>query len=116
MRVLLADDELPVRTVVRLNMERRGWTVDAVEDGEQALHRATTTDGYDAIVLDQRMPGLTGIEVARRLEREVPVIIHSAYLDDDLERQAVELGCHTIGKADIAQLMGKIEELVDQVI
>ena len=110
LRVLLADDEAGIRTVLRLHLQRRGWEVLTVPDGEQAL-AAARSGGYDVLVLDQRMPGLTGLEVARALATEAPVIIYSAYLDDDLHRQARELGCHTSTKTDITALLDRIEQL-----
>ncbi|MFA9446680.1 response regulator [Egicoccus sp. AB-alg6-2] len=109
-RVLLADDEAGIRTVVGLQLQRRGWEVLTVSDGEAALAAARTGD-YDVLVLDQRMPGLTGLEVAQALATEVPVIVYSAYLDDELHRQARELGCHTSTKTDITALLDRIEQL-----
>lgn len=109
MKVLLADDDVGIRTVLRINMERRGWTVVLAEDGEQALREASG-GAYDAIVLDQRMPGLTGLEVAGRLAATAaPIFLFSAYLDDDLRRTAVELGCTTVEKGDTRELMALLE-------
>ncbi|MEX1178118.1 MAG: response regulator [Nitriliruptor sp.] len=108
MRVLLADDDAGIRLVVSLNMERRGWQVDTATDGDDALVRARGA-AYDVIVLDQLMPGQTGIEVAEALDRDVPIIIYSAFLDRDVEERANELGCPTVGKADIPELLAMIE-------
>lgn len=110
LHVLLADDEASIRTVLALHMQRRGWDVLTVRDGEEAL-AAARAGGHDILVLDQRMPGLTGLEVARALGAEVPVIVYSAYLDEDLQRQARELGCHTVPKADMTGLLDHIDRL-----
>jgi CheY-like chemotaxis protein len=110
LHVLLADDEAAIRTVLGLHMQRRGWDLDAVRDGEEAL-AAARAGGYDVLVLDQLMPGLTGLEVARALATEVPIILYSAYLDDDLKRQARDLGCHTLPKANMTELLDHIEQL-----
>lgn len=110
LHVLLADDEAGMRTVLELHMKRRGWEVVAVRDGEEAL-TAALADGYDVLVLDQLMPGRTGLEVARALATEVPIIIFSAYLDDDLKQQAHDLGCHTVSKANLTELLDRIQEL-----
>ena len=110
LHVLLADDEAAIRTVLVLHMQRRGWDVVAVRDGEEAL-AAARAGGHDVVVLDQRMPGLTGLEVARALATEVPIILYSAYLDADLQRQARELGCHTVAKADMTELLDHIEQV-----
>ena len=110
LHVLLADDEAAIRTVLVLHMQRRGWDVVAVRDGEEALATARS-GGHDVLVLDQRMPGLTGLEVARALATEVPIILYSAHLHADLERQARELGCDTVPKADVTELLDRIEQL-----
>ncbi|MEX1162924.1 MAG: response regulator [Nitriliruptor sp.] len=110
MRVLLADDDAGIRLVVSLNLQRRGWDVDTAVDGDDALAQATS-GVYDAIVLDQLMPGMTGIEVAEHLTRDVPVIIYSAFVDDHVQRRAAELGLPTVGKADIPELLAMLDEL-----
>ena len=110
LHVLLADDEADIRTVLVLHMQRRGWDVIAVRDGEEAL-AAARSGGHDVLVLDQRMPGLTGLEVARALATDVPIILHSAYLDADLQRQARELGCHTVSKVGGLELLDRIEQV-----
>ena len=109
-RILLADDEYAIRRVLVLHMQRRGWAVDAVQDGDEAL-ACGREGGHDVLILDQRMPGLTGLEVARELDVDVPVVLYSAYLDEDLQRQANELGCRTMRKADIDELMVYLEGL-----
>ena len=62
--VLLVEDERLVADMVRLNLEHAGFTVQHVEDGESALIHA---DGKDLLVLDVMLPGIDGVEVARRL-------------------------------------------------
>ncbi len=111
MRVLLADDDAGIRLVVSLNLQRRGWEVDTAVDGDDALSQATS-GRYDAIVLDQLMPGLTGIEVAERLTRDVPVILYSAFVDDSVQRRATDLGLPTVGKADIPELLAMLDEVL----
>jgi DNA-binding response OmpR family regulator len=110
MRILLADDEPSIRFIVALHLQRRGWTVDEVANGTEALDSATTR-AYDALVLDQRMPGLTGVEVARELSTPVPVFIFSAFVDDHLDTQARMLGCSTVDKDDIEELLASLEAL-----
>lgn len=111
LHILLADDEPSIRFVVALHLQRRGWTVDEVATGTEALTSASDHD-YDALVLDQRMPGLTGVEVVRELTHvEVPVFIFSAFLDEHLDAQARSLGCATVQKDDIDDLLESLERL-----
>jgi PAS domain S-box-containing protein len=78
-RVLVVDDEGPIRVAIRRFLERRGWIVEEARDGLEALgllgldqggrHRA---DFYDAIITDLKMPGLSGIELHDRLAAASP--------------------------------------------
>jgi DNA-binding response OmpR family regulator len=60
------DDEEPIGALVRGYLEREGWSVSVVTDGDAGLARARE-DRPDVVVLDVMLPGLDGIEVCRRL-------------------------------------------------
>jgi DNA-binding response OmpR family regulator len=66
LRVLIADDEPPIRLLCRVNLEAEGMTVTEAVDGEDAL-AAIAAELPDVAVLDVMMPRLDGWEVARRL-------------------------------------------------
>ncbi|MEJ7659271.1 MAG: response regulator [Hymenobacter sp.] len=70
MRVLLAEDNPINRTVARLHLLQWGVAVDEAADGLAAL-ALLETRAYDAVLLDIQMPGLSGLEVTRRL-RQLP--------------------------------------------
>lgn len=65
LRVLVADDDRVVRTVLCRLLEERGYKVDVAEDAPEALARAEAKD-FDAVVLDVDMPG-GGLSAARQL-------------------------------------------------
>ena len=65
-RVLVVDDEAPIRRAMRANLEARGYTVDPAIDGERALELATAAPP-DLVILDLGLPGLDGVEVIHRL-------------------------------------------------
>ena len=79
-RVLVIDDEAPIRIAIRRYLERRGWLVEEASDGLVALEllgldgtgSASRTDRYDAIITDLKMPGVTGIELHDRLAASDP--------------------------------------------
>lgn len=75
-RALLVDDEPVIRQALRRWFQRSGWSVDEAEDGRAALARLIPGDPdvptYDVIVTDLRMPGVSGMELYTRLERERP--------------------------------------------
>ena len=79
-RILVVEDEDTVRDALVRALRLEGYTVEAAPTGEDALHRAA--DGrIDAIVLDVLLPGLSGLEVARRLREDgerVPILMLTA--------------------------------------
>lgn len=64
--MLVVDDDLTNRMVVRLLMERRGYETYEASSGQDALEMATRTD-FDVILMDLSMPGMDGFEATRRL-------------------------------------------------
>jgi two-component system phosphate regulon response regulator PhoB len=81
-RILIVEDEGPLVTLLRYNLEREGFTISEASDGEEALLRAAE-DRPDMILLDWMLPLLSGIEVCRRLRRlpdtaTVPIIMLTA--------------------------------------
>jgi CheY-like chemotaxis protein len=111
-QVLLADDEPDMRLLVRTRLTRAGWDVVAVDDGPGVLS-ALGGGTFDAVVLDHRMPGVSGLEVARRLREDGfahPIVILSAYLDPRIENEAEALGVRTLAKADVRELAAMIDD------
>jgi DNA-binding response OmpR family regulator len=113
-RILLADDEAPIRFLVALHLRKRGWVVDEAATGTEALD-AATAEGYDALVLDLRLPGMSGLEVARELAGRVPVFLFSALVDDQTVREASEAGCSVVDKVDLDGLLAGLERVAPPV-
>ena len=95
-RILIVDDEAPMRFLLSKQLERAGLDVATAADGAAALATAVEC-AYDAIVLDLVMPGMDGFEVCRRLKADprtaaVPVIFLSASSSGDYRRRAFRLG------------------------
>jgi two-component system, cell cycle response regulator CpdR len=72
-RILLAEDDDQMRTFLGRGLRRAGHTVDAAPDGEAALVRAQAAE-YDLLLADVVMPGIDGIELARRISVRQPGI------------------------------------------
>lgn len=94
-RVLVVDDDRVVRGVCVALLTRRGYTVESVESGVEALDRlASVTEPFRFVMLDLTMPGLSGIEVLREIrDREradgtepVTVFLMSGYSEQDVAR------------------------------
>jgi DNA-binding response OmpR family regulator len=79
---MVIEDEKEIRDLVRYNLERAGYRVVPVDDGEKALREAFASRP-DAVVLDLMLPGQSGLEVLRELRdepttRDLPIIILTA--------------------------------------
>jgi two-component system cell cycle response regulator CpdR len=72
-RILLAEDDDQMRVFLNRGLRRAGHAVDAVGDGEAALERSRHAD-YDLLLADVVMPGIDGIELARRVAARQPGI------------------------------------------
>jgi two-component system, OmpR family, KDP operon response regulator KdpE len=78
-RVLVVDDEAPIRRTMRANLEARGYVVDLAENGEQALALAARHHP-DVVLLDLGLPGIDGLAVIDGLRgwSQVPIVVLSA--------------------------------------
>ena len=85
-RILIADDEKEIRSLLRLYLENEGYEVVEAADGKEAL-QAMAGGGVSLCLLDIMMPEIDGFHVLRKLreESDIPVIIISAK-DADLEK------------------------------
>jgi CheY-like chemotaxis protein len=95
MKVLIVDDEAHIREMMRLTLETAGHEVSEAADGEEALARFGDGRGYDVVLLDQRMPGIDGLETLRRLLARAPdvcVVMVTAFASVELAVDAMRLG------------------------
>lgn len=111
--ILVADDQADLRRIVRILLTRgTGWEVVEAVDGDEAIAVAAATR-LDAAVLDHRMPGRSGVEVARVLREdgfEGPIVIFSAYLEPDVLAEAERLDVRSVPKGEIAMLNEVLQE------
>ena len=95
-RILIVDDDAANREVLSRRLEREGHATAAAENGATALDLARA-GGFDLVLLDMMMPGLSGFEVLSRLKsgeatREIPVIMISALDEIDSTARCIEAG------------------------
>ena len=92
-RILLVDDEVSIQRAVAPLLRSRGYEVDVVGTGEDAV-TAVTDQPPDLIVLDLGLPDLEGAEVCRRIRKQskVPIIILSARSGEAEKVAALDLG------------------------
>ena len=94
--ILIVDDEEPIRSILSRKLEFDGYNCEVAADGEEALHK-TSMKSFDLVLLDVNMPGLSGMEVLRRLTADHPdicVIMLTAMADTKMHIQALRLGAY----------------------
>lgn len=118
--VLIVDDEEDMRRVVRaiIELANEGLSVAGeAADGEAAVELCRLARP-DIVLLDHRMPGVTGIDTARRILAERPeqvIALFTAYLDRDLTAEAGRAGIVAcLSKGDLTDLPGVLRVLAAQ--
>jgi CheY-like chemotaxis protein len=83
-RILVAEDDHDIRELIVLTLQFSGFDVTSVEDGAAAVQAAKVNNGnFDLILMDVRMPHMTGYEACRRLKetdvtKNIPIVFLSA--------------------------------------
>ncbi len=105
-RVLLAEDDDDLRTLLTLALVRAGYAVVALEDGFEMADYVSLTQVCggplqppDLILSDVRMPGRTGLDVLAQVQAVglfCPAIVLSAFADDETREAARRLGVHAV--------------------
>lgn len=121
-RILLADDDQDLREALELVLRRRGYEVQAVASGIGLVDRLASAllDGQkspvDAIITDVRMPGCNGLNVVEGLRAnglDLPIIVISAFGDEDMRARIAQLpDVHLMEKPfrdpELAQLLESV--------
>lgn len=93
-KVLLVDDEQDFRKLVTFWLESKGYSVITAGNGEDAVNLAKRGD-ISIILMDLRMPKMDGAEAIkniREFDKDIPVIVISAYVDDPKAAEAMKYG------------------------
>ena len=115
MRVLVAEDDRGLREVLVQGLEDAGYFVDAVERGDDAIDQLKFYD-YDVAILDWRMPGLPGVEVAswaRRNERPTAILMLTARDAPPDRIQGLDAGAddYLVKPFDFGELLARVRAL-----
>lgn len=94
--ILIVEDEAPLVTLLRYNLEKQGFRVDDVGDGGEALTRITEA-APDLLLLDWMLPTMSGVELCRQLRRRpttrtLPIIMLTARAEDQDAVRALDTG------------------------
>jgi DNA-binding response OmpR family regulator len=115
-KVLLVDDEQEFTSALSERLEIRGHAVRVADSGEEALEIAET-EPPEVVVLDLKMPGLSGIEVLKRLKSmlpQVPVLLLTGYGSTEEGIKGMQLGAfdYLLKPLNITDLIKKMQEAV----
>ncbi len=116
--LLIVDDDLAVRTVITRKMQSSGYTCIAVSNGNEALE-TISTQTFDLVLLDIKMPGPSGIEVLPQIVSKYPevgVVMITAVDDTRTAVEAMQMGaCDYITKPfSLEELSTKIGHAIEK--
>lgn len=97
LRILHAEDDETIAVLTREMLEAQGWHVDTCRNGTSALEKICSDTQYDVLLLDYKLPDLTGLELVHRARTlahrsKIPIAVISA---TSVEAEAREAGADT---------------------
>lgn len=120
-KVLLVEDEPAQREVLKYNLQSEGFDVVAAADGDEAV-LLVEEETPDIIVLDWMLPGVSGIEICRRLKsksqtRAIPVIMLSARAEEVDRVRGLETGAddYVVKPYSVLELMARVRSQLRRV-
>ncbi|MBU4317145.1 MAG: response regulator transcription factor [Proteobacteria bacterium] len=95
-KILAVEDDEDILELIRYNLEKEGYRVETAETGEAAVRKADA-ESFDLMLLDLMLPGMDGLEVARRLKKNIrtqtlPIIMITAKGEESDIVTGLELG------------------------
>jgi CheY-like chemotaxis protein len=113
-KILVVDDEESIRFLYKEELEEEGFIVELAQDGKEALEKLPLFKP-DLITLDIKMPVMDGIEALKRIrevERQLPVILCSAYGDYKQDLTTWASDAYIVKCADLTDLKTTIRKLL----
>jgi len=116
MRVLIVEDEAPLRETLAARMQREGFAVDTASDGEEAIYMGKEVP-FDIVIVDLGLPKLSGIEVVKRLreaQRRYPILILTARSSWQDKVEGLKSGAddYLVKPFHIEELLARVNALV----
>jgi len=117
-RVLVVEDEIDVALLLSYNLEAEGYVVESVARGDEAELRLAE-NAPDLLILDWMLPGVSGIEICRRLRareatRRLPIIMVSARRDESERVRGLAVGAddYVVKPFSVIELMARVRALL----
>ena len=115
-RILVVDDEVSIRTLLKMELEEEGHEVLLAEDGIDALE-VLEREPIDLITLDIRMPRMDGLDFLgkiREVNKDIPIVICTAYGTHKQDLAVWGADEYVIKSGDLSELKEKIQQLLAQ--
>ncbi len=115
MKILVVEDDRTVGSYVQRGLEEHGFQTELVDDGMEAL-RLASGGRYDLLVLDLRLPGMTGLEVVRTLRdrgQTTPILVLTAQDAVDFKVEALRAGAddYVTKPFSFEELLARVEAI-----
>ena len=118
--ILVVEDETPLVTMLRYNLEKEGFRVAAAPDGQEAL-LLLAEEKPDLVLLDWMLPGVSGLELCRRIRRcpewrDLPVVMLTARAEEADRVRGLETGAddYVTKPFDVSQITATINKMLAQ--
>ncbi len=95
--ILIADDDPSIRTLLRTFLENEGYSVSEARTGAEVMNIISNGRGVDLLVMDLRMPELSGMDILQRINEQdlgVPVVLMTAFGTSNVAIKAIQLGAY----------------------
>jgi DNA-binding response OmpR family regulator len=115
-RILVVDDEEGIRQLYKEELEDEGYEVELAERGEEALEKISKAKP-DVVILDLKMPGMGGLEVLERIreqDKDLPVVISTAYGEYKSDLTTWASDAYIVKSADLTELKRVIRGFLEQ--
>jgi len=115
-KILVVDDEEPIRILYKEELEDEGYEVELAGSGPEALEKLNRSKP-DLVTLDLKMPGMGGLEVLskiRELDTKLPVIICTAYGDYRRDLTSWASDAYVVKSSDMSELKDTIRTFLDK--
>ena len=113
-KILVVDDEENIRLLYQEELEEEGYAVEVAAHGKEALDKLNTFRP-DLITLDIKMPGMDGVETLQKIreaQRDLPVILCSAYGEYKQDLTTWASDAYVIKTSDLTELKDTIKTLL----
>lgn len=117
-KVLIVEDEEPLALLLRYNLEAEGFSVTLVDNGEDA-EIAIAEERPDVIILDWMLPGVSGLELCRRMRlartgRDVPIIMLTARGEEQDRVRGLAVGAddYVVKPFSVPELMARVRAIL----